>query len=63
MAGVYSAKAEHQGFQVTEVAEVKLPVARTVTVNLVLPMGTYLNPNSGISSRWMDPEESEGSEL
>jgi hypothetical protein len=37
--GVYSIKAEHSGFRSTEVTGVELPVARTVTVNIVLLLG------------------------
>lgn len=38
--GVYTVKAEHAGFQVVEVSKLVLPVAQTVTVNLVMQVGT-----------------------
>ncbi|HZP01738.1 MAG TPA: TonB-dependent receptor [Terriglobia bacterium] len=37
--GVYSIRAEHSGFRVTEVTGVELPVARTVTVNITMQLG------------------------
>src|SRR5512142_85362 len=37
--GVYSIKAEHSGFRLTEVSGVELPVARTVTVNITMQLG------------------------
>src|SRR6266542_254852 len=36
----YSIKAEVQGFERTEVSSVDVPVARTVTVNLTMKLGT-----------------------
>jgi hypothetical protein len=39
MPGTYSVKAEHAGFQIAEVGGVILPVAQTVTVNIVMQIG------------------------
>ncbi len=38
--GVYTVKAEHAGFQLTEVQAVTVPVAVIVTVNITMPVGT-----------------------
>ena len=37
--GLYNLRAERQGFQVTEIANVELPVVRTVTQNILMELG------------------------
>ena len=48
--GIYSVKAEHEGFQATEVKGVELQVNRAVTVNVVLEVGAVTETVSVVAT-------------
>src|SRR2546426_267703 len=47
--GTYKLKVEHSGFETAEVQATDLPVARTVTVNVVMRIGAATGPSRTIS--------------